>query len=318
MPQPACRPRRRPRLISISTGTSCAQTGKLLGYARERHDVFWAVIGASWFWFLGTVLLVQFPVFTKEILLANEDVANAFIATFTIGIGLGSLLTNVLLKGEVSAKYVPIAAIIMTVFLIDLYFASGQVNARLQGTELNGVGIFFAHWSSWRVVFDLFFTAFFGGIYAVPLNAIMQTRASPPKRSRVIAANNVMNAIFMISATVISVVLLQFISARGLFLCLGLANAVAAIWSCLILPQETTANFARQLFRLLYRVEVKGLEHYKAAGRKAVIVANHTSLLDGPLLSAFLPDRTTFAINFHMAKRWWVKPAFSLFNLAAN
>ena len=293
------------------------QTGKLLGYARERHDVFWAVIGASWFWFLGTVLLVQFPVFTKDILLANEDVANAFIATFTIGIGLGSLLTNVLLKGEVSAKYVPIAAIIMTVFLIDLYFASGQVNARLQGTELNGVGIFFAHWSSWRVVFDLFFTAFFGGIYAVPLNAIMQTRASPPKRSRVIAANNVMNAIFMISATVISVVLLQFITARGLFLCLGLANAVAAVWSCLILPQETTANFARQLFRLLYRVEVKGLEHYKAAGRKAVIVANHTSLLDGPLLSAFLPDRTTFAINFHMAKRWWVKPAFSLFNLAA-
>lgn len=292
------------------------QTGKLLNYTRERHDVFWAVIGASWFWFLGTVLLVQFPVFTKEILLANEDVANAFIATFTIGIGLGSLLTNVLLKGEVSAKYVPIAAIMMTLFLIDLYFAAGQVNARLAGTELNGLGIFFAEWPSWRVTLDLFLTAFFGGIYAVPLNAIMQTRASPPKRSRVIAANNVINAIFMISATVISVVLLQVITARGLFLCLGLANAVAAVWSCIILPQEVMANFARQLFRLLYRVEVKGLEHYKAAGRRAVIVANHTSFLDGPLLSAFLPDRSTFAIDTYMAKRWWVKPAFALFDLA--
>ena len=107
------------------------QTAKLIGYARERHDVFWAVIGASWFWFVGTVLLVQFPVFTKDILLANEDVANAFIATFTIGIGLGSMITNLLLKGEVSAKYVPVAAIMMTVFLIDLYFAAGQVNARL-------------------------------------------------------------------------------------------------------------------------------------------------------------------------------------------
>lgn len=293
------------------------QTGKLLGYARERHDVFWAVIGASWFWFLGTVLLVQFPVFTKEILLANEDVANAFIATFTIGIGLGSLLTNLLLKGEVSAKYVPIAAIMMTLFLIDLYFASGQVNARFAGSELNGAGVFFAEWPSWRVAFDLFFTAFFGGIYAVPLNAIMQTRASPPKRSRVIAANNVINAIFMISATVVSVTLLQAITARGLFLCLGLANAVAAIWSCIILPQEVMANFARQLFRLLYRVEVKGLEHYKAAGRKAVIVANHTSFLDGPLLSAFLPDRSTFAIDTYMARRWWVKPAFALFDLAS-
>jgi acyl-[acyl-carrier-protein]-phospholipid O-acyltransferase/long-chain-fatty-acid--[acyl-carrier-protein] ligase len=76
------------------------------------------------------------------------------------------------------------------------------------------------------------------------------------------------------------------------------------------------ANFARQLFRLLYRVEVKGLEHYKAAGRRAVIVANHTSFLDGPLLSAFLPDRSTFAIDTYMAKRWWVKPAFALFDLA--
>ena len=292
------------------------QTGKLIGYARERHDVFWAVIGASWFWFVGTVLLVQFPVFTKDVLLANEDVANAFIATFTIGIGLGSMITNLLLKGEVSAKYVPVAAIMMTLFLIDLYFAAGQVNARLSGTTLNGVGVFFAGWASWRVAFDLFMTAFFGGIYAVPLNAIMQSRASPPKRSRVIAANNVINAIFMISATVASVILLQFISARGLFLCLGLANAVAAIWICFLLPQETLANFARQLFRLLYRVEVKGFENYKAAGRKAVIVANHTSFLDGPLLSAFLPDRTTFAINSHVAKRWWAKPAFALFDLA--
>ena len=292
------------------------QTGKLLGYAQERRDVFWAVIGASWFWFLGTVLLVQFPVFTKDVLLANENVANAFIAAFTIGIGLGSMLTNVLLKGEVSAKYVPVAAILMTVFLIDLFFASGLVNANLAGTTLNGLDAFFSSWSSFRVAIDLFMTAFFGGIYAVPLNAIMQTKASPPRRSRVIAANNVINAIFMISATVASVFLLQVMSARGLFLCLALANAVAAVWSIVLLPQELTANLARQFFRFLFRVEVRGLEYYKQAGRKAVIVANHTSLLDGPLLSAFLPDRSTFAINSHMARRWWVKPAFALFDLA--
>ena len=292
------------------------QTAKLMGYARERHDVFWAIIGASWFWFLGTALLTQFPVFTRDILLGNDHVANAFIATFTIGIGLGSMITNVLLKGEVSAKYVPVAAIMMTVFLIDLYFSSGQVNTAFAGTENNAAGIFFSHWSSWRVALDLFFTAFFGGIYAVPLNAIMQTKASPPKRSRVIAANNVINAVFMIASTILSAALLQIMSARGLFFCLGLANALAALWSIRLLPQEVMANFARQLFRLLFRVEVKGLEHYKAAGRKAVIVANHTSLLDGPLLSAFLPDRSTFAINSYMAQRWWVKPAFALFDLA--
>ncbi len=291
------------------------QTGKLLGYAQERRDVFWAVLGASWFWFVGTVILVQFPVFTKDVLLANGDVANIFIATFTIGIGAGSMLTNTLLKGEVSARYVPIAAIMMTVFLIDLYFAAGAVNAVLAGSILNGPGAFFSLLQGWHVGFDLFMVAFFGGLYAVPLNAIMQNRASPPKRSRVIAANNVVNAIFMITATLSSVVLLQFLTPRGLFLCLGLANAVAAVLICRLLPQELVANLLRQVFRLLYRVEVKGLENFAAAGRRAVIVANHTSILDGPLLSAFLPERCGFAINTYMAQKWWAKPAFFFFDM---
>ncbi len=291
------------------------QTGKLLGYAQERRDVFWAVLGASWFWFLGTVILVQFPVFTKDVLLADGYVANIFIATFTIGIGAGSMLTNTLLRGEVSARYVPIAAIMMTVFLIDLYFAAGAVNAALAGTVLNGPSAFFSFFSGWRTGFDLFMVAFFGGLYAVPLNAIMQNRASPPKRSRVIAANNVVNAIFMITATLSSAVLLQFLTPRGLFLCLGLANAVAAVLICRLLPQELVANLLRQVFRLLYRVEVKGLENFAAAGRRAVIVANHTSMLDGPLLSAFLPERCGFAINSHMARKWWARPAFFFFDM---
>ena len=291
------------------------QTVKLLGYARERRDVFLAVLGASWFWFLGTVILVQFPVFTKDVLLAGDIVANIFIATFTVGIGAGSMLTNTLLKGEVSAKYVPVAAIMMTVFLVDLYFSAGAAAGLLQGTSLNPPGVFFGHFSGWRVGFDLFFIAFFGGIYAVPLNAIMQNRASPPKRSRVIAANNVVNAIFMIAATLVSAVLLQFITARGLFMCLAIANAIAAVWICRILPQEFVAYLSRQIFRFFYRVEVKGIENFTAAGRKAVIIANHTSMLDGPLLSAFLPERCGFAINTYMAEKWWVRPAFHLFDM---
>ena len=291
------------------------QTLKLLGYARERIDVFWSVIGASWFWFLGAAILAQFPVFTRDVLLANDTVANIFIATFTIGIGAGSMLTNVLLKGDVSARYVPIASIMMTVFLFDLYFSAGAVNANLAGTDLNTVVTFFTHWQGWRVGADLFFIAFFGGIYAVPLNAIMQHRSNPAKRSRVIAANNVMNAIFMIASAVAAATLLKLMTAQGFFLLLGIANGVAAIWIALLLPQELAANIARQFFRLFYRVEVKGLENFRAAGRKAVIIANHTSFLDGPLLSAFLPERASFAINTFVAKRWWSRPTFALFNM---
>jgi acyl-[acyl-carrier-protein]-phospholipid O-acyltransferase / long-chain-fatty-acid--[acyl-carrier-protein] ligase len=291
------------------------QTLKLLGYARERIDVFWAVLGASWFWFLGTAILVQFPVFTRDILLSNDTVANIFIATFTIGIGAGSMLTTVLLKGEVSAKYVPIAAIMMTLFLIDLYFAAGSVNAMLAGSALNPPSALFSHLPGWRTGLDLFMVAFFGGIYAVPLNAIMQHRSNPTKRSRVIAANNVINAIFMITATLASGVLLQVMTARGLFLCLAIANAFVALWICRLLPQELVAGLARLLFRMLYRVEVRGVENFKAAGRKAVIIANHTSYLDGPVLSAFLPDRASFAINTHVAKKWWAGLAFHFFNM---
>ena len=291
------------------------QTMKLLGYAHERIDVFWSVLGASWFWFLGTAILVQFPIFTKDILLSNDYVANIFIATFTIGIGAGSMLTNTLLGGQVSARYTPIAAIMMTVFLVDLYFSSGTVNELFAGTTMNTAGELFSHWAGWRTGFDLFMVAFFGGIYAVPLNAIMQQRSNPTRRARVIAANNVINAVFMIAATLISVVLLQIMTPRGLFLCLAIANGFVAVWICRLLPQEFVASIARQVFKLLYRVEVKGIENFNAVGRKAVIVANHTSFLDGPILSAYLPERCGFAINTNMSKRWWVKPAHFLFDM---
>jgi acyl-[acyl-carrier-protein]-phospholipid O-acyltransferase/long-chain-fatty-acid--[acyl-carrier-protein] ligase len=298
------------------------QTVKLLSYARERIDVFWSVLGASWFWFLGTALLVQLPIFTSDVLNSNQTTANLFIGLFTVGVGAGSLFTNYLLKGEISAKYVPVAAILMTVFLVDLYFAAGIVSRSLPEPVQQGADLVYGSplallslVNGWRVAFDLFATAFCGGIYAVPLNAIMQHRSNPTRRSRVIAANNVINAIFMIASTLVAMVLLKFMTSRGLFLTLGLANALAALWICRLLPQELVANLSRQMFRLLDRVEVRGLENFTAAGRRAVIVANHTSLLDGPLLSAFLPERCGFAINTHMAARWWVKPAFRLFDM---
>lgn len=298
------------------------QTVKLMSYARERIDVFWSVLGASWFWFLGTALLVQLPIFVSDVLHADQASANICIGLFTVGIGTGSLFTNRLLNGEISAKYVPVAAILMTLFLIDLYFASGHVHDQLPPPLKMGDALIYAApgqlfglFNGWRVGFDLFATAFAGGIYAVPLNAIMQHRANPAKRSRVIAANNVINAIFMIAATLVSMALLQMMTSRGLFLCLGLANALAALWICRLLPQELVASISRQIFRILFRVEVHGIENFHAAGRKTVIIANHTSFLDGPLLSAFLPERCGFAINTYTAKNWWARPAFSLFDM---
>lgn len=295
-----------------------AETWRVLGHARERPDVFHAILGVSWFWFLGVVFLTQIPLFVRTDLGAGEAVANLIIAVFTVAIGLGSVFTNRLLHGEVSVKYVPLAAILITLFILDLFLASAALRDMAHAGLALSSRDMLTSWQGWRVLVDLALIAAMAGLFVVPLYALIQTRASPPKRARVIAANNITNALFMSLATVLSALLLEAgLSARGLFLALGIANAFAALYVCRLLPQEFIATFARGLFRLLYRVDVKGLENFTGAGRRAVIIANHTSLLDGPLISAFLPEKASFAINTHVADRWWVKPAFQLFDLLA-
>jgi acyl-[acyl-carrier-protein]-phospholipid O-acyltransferase/long-chain-fatty-acid--[acyl-carrier-protein] ligase len=292
-----------------------AETWRMIAIARERRDVLLAILGISWFWFLGVVFLTQIPLFTQTELNANETVASLIIASFTIAIGLGSVVTNRLLKGEVSVKYVPVASILITFFIIDLYFATGSLRTSDSSTLLGPADIL-TRFSGLRVLIDLALIAFCAGLFAVPLYALEQQRSPLQKRARVIAANNINNAIFMTTATVISAILLSVgLSVRGLFLLTGLANAIAAIVICQLLPQELAAYVARRLFRLFYRVEIKGFENFAKAGRKALIIANHTSFLDGPLISAFLPERCHFAINTHVANRWWVRPAFQLFDL---
>jgi acyl-[acyl-carrier-protein]-phospholipid O-acyltransferase / long-chain-fatty-acid--[acyl-carrier-protein] ligase len=295
-----------------------SETRRILGYATERPDVFEAILGISWFWFVGVMMLTLLPPFTKEVLQSNPAVANLFIATFTVGIGAGSLLANTLLKGEVSARFAALSAIFMTAFLIDLYLATGPATLGATAGELRSITEFLSRFAGWRVVIDLFFLAFFGGIYVVPLNALMQFRASPPRRARVIAANNVLNALFMTVASLLATIAFRFdLKVTTLFLLMGALNALAAALCVLLLPQELIKNIGRQILRLLYRVEVRGLENYRAVGSRAVIIANHQSFLDGPLLSMFIPDRCHFVVNSFVARKWWMKPTIWLFDIIA-
>ncbi len=299
--------------------------------AREKDVVFQAIMGISWFWLLGVVFVTQMQLFTNESLRGTPAVASIIFALFSIGIAVGSVYCNVLLKGKISAKYVPLAAFLMSLFMVDLYFAAGSseqaiaaaiasgsvlADTSIAGAQLIGMQAALGFWQVWRVLFDMTAIAFCSGLFVVPLFAIMQARTPFYQRARIVGANNIYNALFMVSVTLISVVLLAVgLSARGLFLVLAIANFFAAIYIIRLLPHDLLAAAARFLFRLFYRVEVKGLEHLDAAGRKTLIVANHTSFLDGPILSAFLPEKASFAINTQMAKQWWVKPAFALFEL---
>lgn len=297
--------------LSVSFNVATA-TWKILKQVGEKRSVFLSVLGISWFWLVGATYLTQFPTFAKEVLGADQEVVTLFLTVFSIGIGIGSLLCNRLLKGEVNAKYVPFGALGLSFFTFDLYLASGG-GVAATGGALMGAGAFLDHGANWRIFIDLLLIAISGGIYIVPLYAILQSRSDAARRSRAIAGNNVVNALFMVISAVGTMVMLAAdFSVPQVFLAMGVANLAVGAYICALLPEEVLKTLFRRLFRLLYRVEVKGLENFEKAGERAVIVVNHVSFLDGALLAAFLPGKPAFAINTQMAKKWWVKPFLSV------
>ena len=291
------------------------ESWSIVRHAAKTRAVFRSIIGISWFWAVGTIFLTQFPTFGVEIFGADESVVTLFLVAFSLGIGLGSLQCNRWLKGEVSARYVPLGAVGMALVGFDLYAAASQIPAPT-GEALIGVGAFFSSLANIRVFADLVFIAIFGGFFIVPLYAIMQARSDAENRSRTIAANNIVNAGFIVAASAASAAMLWYsFTVTEVFLALAIGNTMAAIYVVGLLPDEVVKGIGRWLFRQLYGMTVEGEENLKKCGDRVVIVANHTSFLDGALLSCFLPRRATFAINSHIAKRWWVKPAFLLFDL---
>lgn len=300
-------PRAAPAAPNLPYGLNIvAATREMLSYAGHRRDLFLSILGISWFWLVGATFLSQFPTYAKDTLGADEHVVTLFLTVFSVGIGIGSILCNRLLKGEVSAKLVPFAALGMTIFMIDLYFASSHSQP---GGALLTVSDYIARPSSWRVLIDLVLIAACGGLFIVPLYAILQARSEESHRSRVIAANNIVNALFMVAASVATVGLLALhFTVPQVFLVVAVANLGVAIYICKLLPDELVKGALATILKLAYRVEVRGVENYTAAGERAVIVVNHVSFLDAVLIAAFLPGKPIFAINTYIAQRWWVKP----------
>lgn len=289
------------------------ESWKIVRYTFAKRDLFLAVMGISWFWLIGTIYLSQLPTYAKDILHAKPSVLTLFLAFFTAGIGLGSMLCNRLLKGSIHATYVPLAALGMTLFGIDLVLASQQVQP-YTGSLISSFK-FLSHLSNWRILIDLMLIAACGGIYIVPLYAMLQHESNPEHRSRAIASNNILNALFMVAASVAtSLMLLMHFSVTYVFLAVAIANFFAAIYVCNLLPEALVRSFLIWIFKTLYRAEVQGIENYHKAGDRVLIVSNHTSYLDAALLAALLPDRLTFAINTHVAQKWWIRLLLKLVN----
>ncbi len=300
-----------------------AHSWEMIREAKTQSVIWLAILGCSWFWLVGATFLAQFPAFAKTVLGAGNGTVTLMLVAFSIGIGIGSMLCNALLKGEVSARYVPLGALGISLFTFDLYLATAHMHGGIYGAAgaatsdaeaaLASVGQFLARPSAWRVLGDLTMIAASSGFYIVPLNTLLQTRSEESHRSRVIAANNIVNALFMVLGAAGAVAMLAIhYSVPQIFLVIGLFNLAIALYICRLLPETVIKGLFGGLLRLAYGAEVHGLENWPAANERMVIVANHVSFLDAVLLASLLPGRPTFAVNSVIAQRWWARIGLSL------
>ena len=277
-----------------------AETTAILRMARSVRSVWLSILGLSWFWALGALLLSEFPSVAKDTLGADGHVVTLLLMVFSVGVGIGSIGCARLLHGEVSARFVPFAALAISVFTWDFGHAAASAG------HLENVGAVLASATGWRMLVDLLLLAVSGGLYSVPLYAIMQEGAEPAFRARVIASNNVVNAVFMVAgAGVVGGLAAAGVTPPGALAISALANLVVAVWIVRLLPRTVLRSLAQWYFRLFHKAEVRGLENLPAAGERAVVVINHQSFLDGVLVAAFLPDDLVFAIDTDQARRFW-------------
>jgi len=270
-----------------------SETWRNLRLAHSNRVVFRSVLGISWMWFFGAAFLSNFPAFAKEVLHGNEQVASLLLVVFSIGIGSGALLCETLSRRHVEIGLVPLGAIGMSLFSVDLYFASRG----LPPTDTLAVGSFLAQPAHWRVIVDLALLSLFAGLYSVPMYALIQLRSQPTHRARIIAANNILNALFMIASAVIAGLLLKAgATVPQVFLAVGLANLVVAFYIFMLVPEYLLRFVAFIASRAIYRFKVSGDENIPVQGA-AILVCNHVSFVDAVLLMAASPRPIRFIMD---------------------
>ena len=259
------------------------ETWRNVGFARENRTVFLSILGISWFWLYGALFLAQFPAYAKNVLGGGESAVTLLLATFTVGIGLGSLLCERLSAKQVEIGLVPFGSIGLTLFGLDVAFASPLLPPA--GAPLALFDLLAAPGMP-RVLLALFMLGVFGGFFIVPLYALVQLRSAPGHRARIIAANNILNALFMVAGALGAAALLSTgLTIPRLFLIAALLNALVAIYIYTLVPEFLQRFLVWLLIHTVYRLKSEGLEHIPDAG-PAVLVCNHVSYVDALIIAA--------------------------------
>jgi 1-acyl-sn-glycerol-3-phosphate acyltransferase len=272
------------------------ETWRIVGFAREDRTVFLSILGISWFWFFGTIMTVQLPAYTLLVLNGNAAISIALLAAFIVGIGTGSLLCERMSGRRIELGLVPFGSIGLSLFAVDLYFAQAIPSI----AAVSSISDFLGRPGSIRVLFDLAMLGAFAGIYSVPLYALIQKRAKRQHLSRIIAANNIINTVFMVIASLLAIVVLSLgFSIPELFLILAALNIVVSIYIYSLLPEFMMRFLAWVVINLLYRIRSTGLENVPIKG-PAVVVCNHVSYMDPILLTGSIQRPMRFVMYYRI------------------
>lgn len=270
------------------------ETWRIFRFMRGNRTVLLSVLGISWFWFYGATLLAQIPNYAQYTLGGDESVVTALLTVFSLGIGIGSILCEKLSGQRIEIGLVPFGAIGLTVFAVDLYF----VFPYSISLTLSGLSEFLHSWPHWHVLIDAMLIGVFGGFYIVPLYALVQERCEPTHLSRVIAGNNILNALFMVLSAIIAIILLSSgLNIPQLFLVTGILNAVVAIYIFSLVPEFLMRFLVWLLINTVYRIRDQNLHHIPETG-PCVLVANHVSFVD-PLIIGGSCRRPVRFVMYH-------------------
>jgi acyl-[acyl-carrier-protein]-phospholipid O-acyltransferase/long-chain-fatty-acid--[acyl-carrier-protein] ligase len=267
-------------------------TIRLTAELRQDGRLWRTGVMVSLFWLIGAVAMSLLPSLVKNTLGGDESLTSLFLAVFAVSIAIGSGLGSFLSSGRIVLLPVPVAAAIMGLFALDIAWTVAAASP-----------------SAWRVAIDLAGLAAAGGVFIVPSFAAAQHWAPTDRRSRMIAAINVLSAAFMVAGAVaIGAIQAAGASMTMLFVIVAAACFLTAIWSFAVLPTNPLRDLLSIVFRAFYRTEVRGLENIAKAGPNAIVALNHVSFLDAPLALSMLEKEPMFAIDHGIAQRWWIKP----------
>jgi acyl-[acyl-carrier-protein]-phospholipid O-acyltransferase / long-chain-fatty-acid--[acyl-carrier-protein] ligase len=287
-----------------------ASTGGLLKFLREDPRLLWGAIVTSWFWLVGAVALSLMPPLVKNVFGGDEEVVTMCLAIFSISIAVGSGLAAWLAAGRIILLPTLFGAVLLGVFAIDLGWSTlGAAPI----ADFSGFWALFASLRGIRLAVDLAGLAIAGGLFIVPVFAAVQAWAGADRRARVVAAVNVLNAAFMAgSAVIVAMLQMAGMTTSQLFLALGVASLAVAVAIGRTMPASALSDALSIIYRVLFRIEIKGLDNLNDAGPNLIIALNHVSFLDAGLALSLRNRKPVFAIDVGIARKWWVRPFMKL------